>query len=193
MEAPLRIAAVILAAGESRRFGGRKQLAVLDGRSLLEHVVELALSAQLSPVVVVVPTWLTPPNSLAHPDVRWVHNPSPELGLSYSLRLGFRSLPSTVDAAVILLGDQPRVPLSDLETLIAARGRQPIIALRAMGHIGPPLLVERSRFTVVHETRGDIGLREVLGLHPEWVATVEVEAHAADVDTPGDLASLERP
>ncbi|MDP9250381.1 MAG: nucleotidyltransferase family protein [Chloroflexota bacterium] len=193
MEVPLRIGAVILAAGDSRRFGGRKQLATLEGKSLLEHVLALALSAELSPVVAVVPVWLTPPTSLVHPAVSWVHNGNPELGMSHSLRLGVRALPAEVPAAVILLGDQPRVPVSDLQALIAARGREPIIGLRAGGRIGPPLLVERSHFKIVDEARGDIGLREVLGLHPEWVSAVEVEAHTPDVDTPDDLAALERP
>jgi molybdenum cofactor cytidylyltransferase len=188
-----RIGAVILAAGESRRFGGPKQLAMLDGKSLLEHVLELALSAELSPVVAVVPAWLQPPTSLADATIRWVLNPSPELGLSHSLHLGFEELPAEVEAAIILLGDQPRVALADLQALIAARGRQPIIGLRAEGRIGPPVLVERRHFLIVEETHGDIGLREVLGLHPEWVAAVEVEAHTRDVDTPGDLAALERP
>jgi molybdenum cofactor cytidylyltransferase len=193
MEGPLRIGAVILAAGESRRFGGPKQLALLDGRSLLEHVVQRALSAELNPVVTVVPLWLTRPTNLADPALRWIHNPNPERGLSHSLRMGFQALPEEVEAAVILLGDQPIVPVTDLQRLIGARGRQPIIGLRAEGRIGPPLLVERSHFMIVEEAHGDIGLREILRLHPEWVAGVEVEAHTPDVDTPDDLADLERP
>jgi molybdenum cofactor cytidylyltransferase len=193
MEGPLRIGAVILAAGESRRFGGPKQLALLDGRSLLEHVVQRALSAELNPVVTVVPLWLKRPTNLADPALRWIHNPNPERGLSHSLRMGFQALPEEVEAAVILLGDQPIVPLTDLQRLIGARGRQPIIGLRAEGRIGPPLLVERSHFMIVEEAHGDIGLREILRLHPEWVAGVEVEAHTPDVDTPDDLADLERP
>jgi molybdenum cofactor cytidylyltransferase len=193
MEGHPRIGAVILAAGESRRFGGPKQLAMLDGKSLLEHVLELALAAELSPVVAVVPAWLTPPASLANPALRWIPNPNVELGMSHSLRLGFAALPVEVEAAIILLGDQPRVPLADLRALMAARGRQPIIGLQAGGRIGPPVLVERSQFLIVEEARGDVGLREVLGLHPEWVAAVEVEVHTPDVDTPGDLVGLDRP
>ena len=193
MEGPLRIGAVILAAGDARRFGGRKQLATLDGKGLLEHVVALALSAELSPVAVVVPPWLPAPTGPANAALHWVHNRSPELGLSHSLRLGFGALPTDVEAAVILLGDQPRVPVGDLRALIAARGRRPIIGLRAQGRTAPPLLVERSHFRIVDEARGDMGLRDVLRLHPDWVVAIEVEAHSPDVDTPDDLAALGRP
>jgi len=55
------VAAVILAAGESRRYGSPKQLAVVDGRTLLEHAIDAAASAGASPVIAVVPVWLTRP------------------------------------------------------------------------------------------------------------------------------------
>ena len=61
MEGQQPVAAVVLAAGESRRFGGAKQLAELDGRTLLEHVLALADEAGLAPIVAVVPVWLTRP------------------------------------------------------------------------------------------------------------------------------------
>ena len=52
--------------------------------------------------------------------------------------------------------------------------------------------IERSHFAVVEQPRGDIGLREVLNDHPEWVAAVEVAEPIADVDTSDDLRALER-
>jgi molybdenum cofactor cytidylyltransferase len=185
-----QVAAVILAAGESRRFGGRKQLAMLDGRTLLEHVLELARDAGLGPIVVVVPVWLTRPGSMDDPALRWIVNPHPERGMSHSLRLGFAALPVTTDAAMILLGDQPTVSPETLTALLAARGGKPIVAARAAGRLSAPVLVERSHFAVVQEPDGDIGLRQVLDAHPELVWAVEVGEHAPDVDTPADLQAL---
>jgi CTP:molybdopterin cytidylyltransferase MocA len=184
------VAAVVLAAGESRRFGGRKQLAMLDGRTLLEHVLELARVAGLSPIVVVVPAWLTRPGSMDDPALRWVVNPHPDRGMSHSLRLGFAALPATSEAAVILLGDQPTLVPESLRALVAARGHEPIVAARAHGRLAAPVLVERSHFAVGQEPDGDIGLREVLTAHPEWVLAVEVGEHPPDVDTPADLEAL---
>ena len=183
------VAAVVLAAGESRRFGGRKQLARLEGRTLLEHVLLRADAAGLRPIVAVVPLWLTRP-ARASDDLIWVRNPAPERGLSHSLRLGLAAVPEGIGAAIILLGDQPTVTTEAIGTLLSARGKRPIIAGAANGILAPPLLIERRQFGVVQELSGDIGLREVLTVHPEWVTAVDVGAHAPDVDTPDDLARL---
>lgn len=184
------VAGVILAAGESRRFGGPKQLAVLAGRTLLEHVLELADDAGLDPVVAVVPVWLSRPSALAGSRLRWVRNPFPERGLSHSLRLGFAALSPDVEAAVILLGDQPRLSPAHIAAVVAARGDRPLVATEVDGHAAPPVLVERSHFTVVDMAAGDAGLREVLAAHPEWVQLVAMAIPVADIDTTADLDAL---
>jgi molybdenum cofactor cytidylyltransferase len=184
------IGAVILAAGEGRRFGGRKQLAEIDGRSMLEHVIERAAEAGLDPVVAVVPVWLTRPARMVDRRIGWVRNPYPERGMSHSLRLGFAALPATVGAAVILLGDQPTMPRAHIAAVIAARGVRPLVATRVDGHAAPPVLVEASHFDIVRKAEGDEGLRSLLAAHPEWVRQVAIADPALDVDTPGDLEAL---
>ncbi len=193
MSGPGSVAAVVLAAGESRRYGSPKQLAVLEGRTLLEHVLERARAADLSPVVAVVPVWLTRPAAMHDEGLVWVRNPNPERGLSHSLRLGFGALPPDVGAAMILLGDQPRPPPAHLRALVAARGRARLVASRHAGILSPPLLVERSHFGLVTDARGDAGLRAVIARHPDLVAGVDLPAAIADVDIPRDLEALQAP
>ncbi len=193
MERSAPVGAVILAAGSSRRFGSAKQLAMLDGRSLLEHAIRSAVEAGLTPVVAVVPTWLTRPASLDAEWLQWVRNPHPGRGVSVSLRLGLRAIGDDATAAVILLGDQPRLGPSIIGALLAARGDRPIVASEADGLLAPPLLLERSAFGLAEAAIGDIGLRQILRDHPELVRGVPIDRHPPDVDTPDDLAALERP
>ena len=157
---------------------------MLGNRTVFEHVLRLAAEAGLRPIVAVVPAWL--PQTAVIPRVRWVTNPDPERGMSYSLQLGFEALPADVDAAVILLGDQPTMPASSIAAILARRGERPIIAARSEGHLTPPVLLERGYFQIVQEASGDQGLRELLLIHGDFVASVDVPS-VADVDTPADL------
>jgi len=122
--------------------------------------------------------------------LRWVRNPYPERGLSQSLRLGFEALGAGAEAAVILLGDQPTLPPAAITALLAARGEKPIVATLTEGRLAPPVLIERSHFDVVRSPGGDIGLREVLNDHPEWVAAISLPEAIPDVDTVDDLRAL---
>jgi molybdenum cofactor cytidylyltransferase len=140
-------------------------------------------------VVAVVPVWLTRPASMAAEELIWVRNPHPGRGLSHSLRLGFAALPADVQAVVVLLGDEPRIPVSHLRALLDARGAH---ALVASGHGDlrvPPVLVERSQFGAVSGLSGDEGLRDILRGSDE-VATVPLPTPPIDVDTPADLHRL---
>jgi CTP:molybdopterin cytidylyltransferase MocA len=185
---PPTVAAVVLAAGESRRFGSPKQLALLGERTLLEHVLSVALDSGLAPVLAVVPDWLPLPATTTN-RVTFIRNPHQELGMSHSLKLGFAALPETVDAAVVLLADQPDLPAAVIGQLLSARGERPIVASWREGHPSPPALVEREAFALVESASGDSGLRDMLIAHPELVARVELP-EIADVDTVEDLSRL---
>ncbi|MGZ8562439.1 MAG: nucleotidyltransferase family protein [Candidatus Limnocylindria bacterium] len=187
------VGAVILAAGMSRRYGSPKQIAEVDGRTLLEHAIDGALTAGLAPVVAVVPVWLSRPFSLKSDALRWVRNPFPERGMSLSLRLGLGALDDDATAAVVLLGDQPRVPQSTIAAVLAARGVRPVVVAESGGILAPPVLVERSHFHLVEQLSGDIGLRGWLASNPHVLQAVPVGNHAPDIDTPDDLGRLRDP
>lgn len=193
MRADGPVGAVILAAGASRRFGHPKQLAIVDGRTLLEHVLDMAVAAGLAPVVAVVPVWLSRPAAFDSEDLRWIRNPFPERGMGLSLRLGFGALDTQVVAAVILLGDQPGVAASTVRALVAARGDRPLIAAEAAGLLAPPVLVERSYFGLFDTLTGDAGLRDILRRQPDLVRAVPIERHTPDIDTPADLERVRHP
>jgi molybdenum cofactor cytidylyltransferase len=184
------VGAVILAAGASRRYGSPKQLAVADGRTLLEHAIESAVAADLAPVAAVVPVWLSRPALLDQAWLRWIRNPFPERGMGLSLRLGLDALGDEVSAALILLGDQPRMPAATIASVLAARDDRPIVAALADGVLAPPVLLERTHFHLADGLTRDVGLREVLRANPDLVTPAQVGGHAPDVDIPDDLDRL---
>lgn len=183
----MKVAAVILAAGSSTRFGTPKQLAMLsDGRTMLEAVVDVAVDAGLDPVIAVVSAGIAVP-----PDVVPEINDAPDEGMSRSLRLGLAAIPAEIDAAVVLLGDQPTLSVTTIRAVVAAhRADRPVVASRAGGRIGPPVLLLRAAFSLADGAIGDEGLRTILATYPELVTPVDTATHTPDVDTPEDLAAL---
>lgn len=183
---PMQVAAVILAAGSSTRFGSPKQLARVGHRTMLGAVAAAADHAGLHPILAVMPPTLPVP-----PGVVPVINDEPEAGLSRSLRLGIAAVPVEADAAVILLGDQPTIEASLIREVVgAASPERPIVATDADGVLAPPVLLMRAAFDVVDRLRGDVGLRSMLDRRRESVRTVQVARHEPDVDTPADLEAL---
>jgi molybdenum cofactor cytidylyltransferase len=193
MHADRSVGAIILAAGASRRYGSPKQLVVIEGRTLLEHAIATAMAAGLTPIVAVVPVWLSRPASLSDARFHWIRNAFPERGLSTSLRLGLDAIADEVSAIVILLGDQPRVPAETISAVLAARGERPLVVAESEGVLAPPVLVEATHFHLVEGLSGDIGLRQLLRDHPDLVTSVPVRAHPPDVDRPADLRTIDRP
>jgi CTP:molybdopterin cytidylyltransferase MocA len=179
----MQTAAVILAAGASTRFGGRKQLAAFDGGTVLDAVVAIARRAGLAPIVVVAPSGVPLP-----PDAARVSNDDPDLGLSHSLRLGLAAVPEGAQA-VILLGDQPTVGVGHLRRLLAFPDSD-VVATEAGGILAPPLRLATSAFDLADRLVGDTGLRDVLRAMADDIASISVARHSPDVDVPDDLAAL---
>ena len=187
------IAVVILAAGTSTRMAGKHKLTLPlhDGRTVLEHTVEQAAGwhpAQL--VVVMQPDISGLPASVAGPPVEVVPNPDYSGGMSTSLRLGVASLRQDVEAALILLGDQPLVEGAIIEALVEAYNRDAkAITIPVYGDIpGPPTLFRREVFPELLASTGDEGGRPVVRRDPRRVARVVLPGGAMppDIDTPED-------
>jgi molybdenum cofactor cytidylyltransferase len=197
IQAP-RIAAIVLAAGQSRRMGTRNKLLIeIDGKPMVRRAAEAALAARIRDVVVVTGHQRAEVEALLDGmPVRLVHNPDFAQGLSTSLRVGIDALPPDTSAAVICLGDMPRVTGRLISKLIAAynpvEGRA-IVVPTHRGKRGNPVLWDRGFFAEMREIAGDVGARHLIGQHDDKVAEVEVgeDAGLVDIDTPEALAALE--
>lgn len=194
---PLRIGAVILAAGGSARMGEPKQLMELGGRPLLVRAVEAALAAPVWPVVVVLGAHAEKIRPLlARFPVLVAENPAWSEGMASSLRAGIgtlREFSRSMDGALLALCDQPGFSADVIGQLIAAQratGRS-IAAARYAGRLGSPALFLREHFAALAALTGEEGARTLLAAMPDRVAPVDLPALALDLDTPADLAAAE--
>lgn len=185
------VAVVILAAGSSQRLGRPKQLMQLDGKPLVQHVVDAAAAAGVAEILVVLGhEGEAVGASLDMPaQGRVVANPSYASGQASSLRAGIRALDAATRRAVVLLGDQPRID----PQLIRAVAEHPGDICRASyrGVPGHPVAFDRSVWDALLTLDGDRGARDLIAAHPERVATVDVASDPPrDLDTEDDAKAL---
>jgi len=187
-----RVGAIVLAAGAGSRFGGAKLEARLDGKPVLQHVLDALAEAGIDdPVVVTAGPLMT--------EIEWgaarpVTNPEPGRGLASSLQVGWTAAmdaPEPPEAVIVALGDQPLVRGAVLAALIAAPldPDRPIVAPRyASTGARNPVRLDRDAAPLVDEASGDRGLGPLIDARPELVRWLEVEGDNPDVDTQSDLA-----
>lgn len=183
------VAAIVLAAGQSRRMGGpNKLLARFDGVPLVRRSVEATLASRASPVIVVTGHMEAETRAaLDGLDVVLVHNPAYAEGLSSSLKCGLAAVPEEASGALVHLADMPGIDAAVIDRLIDAfcAGEGPAIVLPTVsGKRGNPVLWSRHFFAELGSVTGDVGARHLIGRHEDAVRRIEIGAAAAlDVDT----------
>jgi molybdenum cofactor cytidylyltransferase len=193
-----RVAGVILAAGSGSRMGTfPKVLLELDGEPLLQHVIGSAMESQLAELHVVLGYESArvlekmPEYSPAQITV----NPDFEQGQSTSVKAGFRSISSSMNAGMVLLGDQPGIPSKLINQLISAYTlERPLLVIpRYNGKRGNPVIIDRLLFGEIEALKGDIGARALFEAHHDDVRYVDFPFPAPlDIDTPADLEARRR-
>lgn len=195
MQPMKRIAAIILAAGGSTRMGKPKLTLCWHGVPLVRWVARIALHAGCAPVIVV--SGASPDSlktSLASLPVQFTHNPDWESGQSTSVRAGVLALPKEIDAALIMLGDQPQIPLNVLQTLINAYCTEtpppPILASAIGNQRANPVLFDRAMFPVLTSLQGDAGARTIFSRYQVQLIPFDNPDLKLDVDSPEDYLRL---
>ena len=188
------IAAIVLAAGLSRRMGQAKLLMPVGGRAIIRYVVESVLAGGVDSVWVVTGPDVEPIEAaLAGFEVQIVVNPAPEAGQAGSVRTGIAALPPSVEAVLIALGDQPALAPSIIPALLAARRASPklIVAPRYRDGQGNPVLFKREIFPELLRLTGDLGARPIIQKEPARVEWVDLDLPMPpDVDTPDDYERI---
>ncbi|MEZ5562997.1 MAG: nucleotidyltransferase family protein [Gammaproteobacteria bacterium] len=189
-----QLAGLVLAAGGSVRFGSPKPLALFRGVPLVRHVT--GVLAGICPAGVHVVAGAAEPairKLLAADGVQVVSNPDWASGMAGSLSCGIRALPVAADAALVMPCDLPAVSADDLARLVEAWRAAPELMAAAEfdGHPAPPAIFPRAVWSQLHLLRGDQGARALLESAAQRTA-VAMPSAALDVDTPAELARLER-
>ena len=192
-----RIAALVFAAGQSRRMGRiNKLLAKIDGAAMVRRVVDAVTASNARPVLVVTGHQSKRVrDALKGCPVEFVDNPDFGEGISASLRHGLAALPEDVDGVLICLGDMPRVSAGTLNRLIDAfdpEEADTICVPVHRGKRGNPVLWTRRYFAEMREIAGDVGAKHLIGKYSGALREVEMseEGVLIDVDSPDALAAL---
>jgi len=187
------IAALVLAAGLSRRMGRPKLLLDLAGKPVVRWSVEAVLPHVDDAIVVTGREDSAVRTALVSLPVRFTVNPHPEAGQGSSIAAGITALAPSTDAVLVILGDQPRLPASVIPALLGAwkKTSKAIVAPSYRGLQGTPVLFAASVFSELAVLGGDVGARAVVGADSRRVERIELDVPMpADVDTPEDLARL---
>ena len=189
----MRVPAIILAAGASRRLGQPKQLVSIDGETLLARTVRIATECACDPIVIVLGAQHEA--ILASVDLSQTHaviNSNWEQGIATSIRAGIEALllrsPSAT-SVLLLVCDQPRLTADHLRALLNthASDEQNIVASHYAGTAGIPAIFPANQFSRLRSLRGDAGARSLLRDPASPIIMVRFEGGEIDIDTPADL------
>ncbi|MFK4870638.1 NTP transferase domain-containing protein [Novosphingobium sp. ZW T3_23] len=188
MTPPRPMAALVLAAGASRRFCGDKLSAMLEGEPLLFHAIRAARAAPVSRVIVVARPGLDCGTWEGGPPVEVLRLDSE--ALSASLKAGITAL-AGVDGVFVFLGDMPKVPHGEAARLASALGDGIATLPRHGGKPGHPVLLSSRLFGNIAKLTGDEGAGRLLRGRTD-VVFVESDDPAVllDIDRPEDLSAL---
>jgi len=190
-----QIGAVILAAGMSSRMGETKQLLRLGEHTLLDQVLANVRASGVDEIVLVLGHAAEKiMDSVTGENVKIAINRAYREGMGTSLRTGLSALPSGIDAALIVLADQPFVRPATLKQLMDQyrKSNAQIVIPMYKGFRGNPVLLDHSVFPEVMALNGDIGCRALFGNHLEGIVKVSVEdlGILLDLDSKDDLEKL---
>lgn len=190
----MKIGAAILAAGSSSRLGVPKQLISFKGKSLLQHMIDVVESVDLSDRMVILgANEKDIREQIDFKSTQVILNEQWEKGMAGSLRMAVESaIDEKLDAILILLSDQPFVNRELLNQLIEGfvPDEEMIVASSYGDVLGVPAVFDGYYFRELSELEGDAGARKLINTYRTKVKGVRFEDGLIDIDTPKDLNQL---
>lgn len=185
------IAAIVLASGLSERFGQNKLLMPLGDQSIVEHVIDKVKDSNIKD------SYLVYGNNEIYftkisksKNIKLIHNENFYLGQSASVKEGIKFIGDNYSGAMFLLGDQPFITTSTINSLMENFNNNPdkIIVPTYKGVRGNPVIFSREFFTEIKNIEGDRGARDIIKANNEKVMKVPIkdELENFDIDTKDD-------
>jgi CTP:molybdopterin cytidylyltransferase MocA len=194
LKKPETVAAIILAAGGSARFGTPKQLLTQQGENLVHRAARSAFEAGIDHVIVILGAYASTVESFLSDfsELTVAINDNWQTGQASSLRLGIEhARRAQCDAAVVMLADQPMIGAQSIRMLIHRfDDEHHIIASEYNSTIGAPALFGAEYFDQLLDLTGDHGAGIWLRSNRHAVTSVRMEEASIDIDTPDDLKHL---
>jgi molybdenum cofactor cytidylyltransferase len=184
----MRIACLLLAAGAGRRFGGCKQLALINGKPLLRHSLETLASVFTENLYVV----LGAHREVVRPVVRdlasVIDHENWRQGMGSSIARGIRVIEAreSYDGIVVALADQPQLTVDDFNRLVSLFDGNHIVAARYSDQPGAPVIFPPALFGDLQQLVGDRGAKSMLLKMKQDIVTVDLPAAGIDIDTVAD-------
>ena len=186
---------IILAAGSASRFGSAKQLLFFNQKSLLQHVINEAITAQINSIIVV-----TGANaelilqSLQQHSIQVVYNEHWQQGMASSIVAGLSEmlLNKEINEVIITVCDQPFVTAHLFNQLCKKKTEsgKNIVACSYADTVGTPVLFTQKYFDKLLHLQGDEGAKKLLKQYHDEVATVSFPQGIIDIDTREDYEKL---
>jgi molybdenum cofactor cytidylyltransferase len=191
-------AVIILAAGQSSRLGQPKQLLKYQGKTLLQHTIDIVKQLSAKTIIVVLGSGFESIlNTIDTVDLHVVKNDDWQSGIASSISYGIKSLQGidpVPDAVILMTCDQPFVSPGLLNELIAKQKEtgRPIIASQYDDTIGIPALFHKSLFEQLTALKGNSGAKKLIHQNKDDVVTIPFPKGGIDIDTLGDYEALKK-
>lgn len=192
----MKIGVILLAAGSSTRMGQSKQLLTVGNDPMLASMVKISLRAGASPLIVVLGAGEHEHREvIQHFPIEIIYNADWSSGMGSSLKAGIDHLSKgfkDVDAAIVMVCDQPYVSSQYIQSLIARyeSSKRAIVASFYAGTAGVPVLFDKSLFKEILTLGDEEGAKKLLTRYPRHVEMVDFPEGAIDLDTPKDYQSF---
>ncbi|WP_339720210.1 nucleotidyltransferase family protein [uncultured Paraglaciecola sp.] len=188
---------LLLAAGQSKRFGGIKQLTKIQGKPMVCHCLiqyrlgdswlegladgHIALGANAALI-----KDLLPINVNKHVIETW------ENGMGHTLAESMQYLAPNTTHVLIGLADQVMINQQMIKGILAQSSQFPknIVASKYAGRLGAPVIFPRQYFSQLRQLKGDQGARHILRQHVTEVVSMQMPEAALDIDSQDDLKAF---